>query len=153
MSLELAWATGLFEGEGTIRINKATHRNKGHLCVSIVNTDITVVDFFQKRWPAYRKEATGLDYTRQRRAWVWVTAALKAAAFLREIEPFVVRPIVRERIRTALDFQAVKSMCRGNRTDEYAELQFNSYLWMSELNKRGVEADPNVLDILGKRAA
>ncbi len=35
-TISLAWAGGLFCGEGTIRINKATKRNLSHLVCSMV---------------------------------------------------------------------------------------------------------------------
>lgn len=137
--VELAWAAGLFEGEGTVRINKPTKRNLGHLVVSVVNTDRDVLDFFQQRWPGYMKPATGLDPRRQRPAWVWVVAARRAAEFLRCIRPFLVRRMVMKRIEHALDFQDGKRVGRATRTREYVEEQWFAYLWMRELNARGVQ--------------
>lgn len=138
----IAWAAGLFEGEGSIRINKATKRNLGHLVVSVVNTDYQVLEFFQRRWPGYLKRATGLRPD-QRPAWVWVVAARKAAAFLEAISPFVVRDIVKARIDCALKFQRDKAVPGATRvSDEYRAEQFGSYLWMKELNMRGITAQP-----------
>ena len=134
---ELVWAAGLFEGEGTVRINKPTRRNCGTLIVSVVNTDRDVLDFFQARWPGYMKRATGLG-PRQRPAWVWVIAARRAAAFLRLIQPFIVRARVLERIDVALQFQDDKVVGR-NRPAHYVESQWHSYWWMRELNVRGVD--------------
>jgi hypothetical protein len=85
-SFELAWAAGLFEGEGTVRINVPTRRNCGALLVSVVNTDREVIDFFQRRWPGYMKTAHRPSL-RHRPAWVWVVAAHRAAAFLGAIRP------------------------------------------------------------------
>lgn len=141
--LELAWAAGLFEGEGTVRINKPTRRNLGHLAVSVVNTDRQVVDFFQARWPGYMKAATGLDPTRQRPAWVWCIAARKAADFLAAIRPFVVRDKVRVKIDHGIYFQGQKKPYNAKRTAQeaydYAEDQWCAYWWMCELNTRGVQ--------------
>lgn len=135
--VELAWAAGLFEGEGTVRINKPGRRNWGHLAVSVVNTDRQVVEWFQSRWPGYMKVATGMRPS-QRQAWVWVTAAKRAATFLAAIRPFVVRDRVRERIDHGLDFQAQKRVgVRAARDSQYAEDQWNAYWWMCELNVRG----------------
>lgn len=142
LTSELAWTAGLFEGEGTIRINKATTRNLGHLVASVVNTDRQVVDYFQQRWPAYLRPATGLRPD-QRDAWVWVTAARKAAAFLRAIEPFIVTDRVKEKIRVGLQFQDGKWAPGTGRyrspeeRRQYHEEQFNAWLWMKELNVRG----------------
>lgn len=134
---ELAWAAGLFEGEGTVRINKATWRNLGHLCVSVCNTDREVVEFFQVRWPGYLKPATGLRPD-QRPAWVWVIAARRAAAFLRDVAPFIQTTRVAGKIKVGLEFQDGKSRCHAVcRAPSYAMDQFASYLYMRELNVRG----------------
>jgi hypothetical protein len=137
---ELAWAAGLFEGEGSVRINKPTRRCCGALLASVVNTDIEVVQFFQERWPTRRlRSATGLDVERTRPAWVWITAARRAAAFLQEIRPFVVRGIVKARIDHGLAFQAQKrsGVKKDDRYEQYIEDQWNAYWWMCELNQRG----------------
>lgn len=136
---ELAWAAGLFEGEGCIRINKSTKRNLGALIVAVTNTDEQVIDFLHSRWGGCKKPASGLRAD-QRRAWVWVTASRRAALFLKAIEPFVVRDIVRERIRVGLQFQAGKSTT-SRVSDEYREDQFNAYQWMCHLNTRGRGAE------------
>lgn len=136
---DLAFAAGLMEGEGTVRINAATARNKGALIVSCVNTDRQLIDFLNDRWPGYCKPATGLREN-QRPATVWTIAARQALAFLDEIEPFVVSDRMKERIATARWFQEIKSKHWTARTDEdYAEA-FHCYLWMAELNFRGVAA-------------
>lgn len=142
---DLAWAAGLFEGEGTVRINKPSRRNTGALLASVVNTDRQVSEWFQTRWPGFMKRATGLDPSRQRPAWVWVVAARRAVAFLSAIRPFVVRDLVRARIDHGLAFQAEKSASPlVNRSVAYAEQQWIAYWWMRELNARGVEvACPN----------
>lgn len=139
MTQELAWAAGLFEGEGTIRINKATKRNLGALVVSVVSTDAQITDFFQARWPGHMKQGTGLT-ERQRPAWVWVIAARQAAAFIREVLPYFRRDVVRERSWLGLEFQDQKLAGRANRSDEYREQQWSYYLQMRELNLRGAEA-------------
>jgi hypothetical protein len=138
--IELAWAAGLFEGEGTVRINKPGVRNWGHVAVSVVNTDRQVVDWFQARWPGYMRPATGLRED-QRDAWVWVIAARRAIAFLEQIKPFVVRDAVREKISVAIDFQQQKRndvrLLSYEDRYSYAEQQWNAYWWMRVLNKRG----------------
>lgn len=138
--LEMAWAAGLFEGEGTVRINKPSVRNWGALIVSVVNTDRQIVDWFQARWPGYMKAATGLR-PEQRDAWVWVIAAGVAVDFLRAIRPFVVRDAVRAKIDHGLEFQAQKSKRVRFMSDleryNYAQEQWNAHWWMCHLNERG----------------
>lgn len=133
---DLAWAAGLFEGEGSVRINKPARRNWGSLTASVVNTDREIVDFFQDRWPGYCKAATGLR-PEQRPAWVWVIAARQAAAFLEAIRPFVRSTRVRTKIAYGLEFQAQKLSGLACRTQAYCEVQWNAYWWMAELNARG----------------
>lgn len=135
---ERAWAAGLFEGEGSIRINKATKRNLGHLVVSVTNTDREILDFFQARWPGHMKPTRGLRVD-QREAWQWLTAANKAAAFLCDLMPFFQTSRVIEKAKFALDYQGDKSSLKAvYLSDRYREEQFNAYLWMKELNVRGV---------------
>jgi len=147
--LELAWAAGLFEGEGTVRINKPTKRNMGALIVSVTNTDRQIVDWFQTRWPGYMKGVSGMRPD-QRPAWAWVIAAHVAAGFLTSIRPYIVRDIVLERIDHGLQFQAGKTRracATGNRSRKYAEAQWNAYWWMCELNKRGVRKPMPIVDV------
>lgn len=144
--IELAWAAGLFEGEGTVRISRPAPRNWGSLTASVVNTDRQVLDWFQARWPGYMKAATGLR-PEQRDAWVWVIAAQRASVFIRLIRPFVVRDAVRDKIDHALAFQDqkrrnVRWMGDAERYT-YAEDQWNSHWWMCELNKRGRQPQAN----------
>lgn len=139
---ELAFAAGLMEGEGSVRINSLTKRNKGALIVSCVNTDKELIDFLQERWPGYCKPATGLR-PNQRPAFVWVIAARQALSFLEEIEPYVVTLRMRERIETARWWQEIKAKHWSRRTEEDAEESFNCWHWMRELNARGVaSSDP-----------
>jgi len=130
-------AAGLMEGEGTVRINQPTKRNKGALLVSMVNTDFELIDWMQARWPGYCKPATGLREN-QRPAMVWVIASLRALAFLEQIEPFVVTTRMRERIKTARWWQGIKAKHWRYRTEADYEEAFNCFHWMKELNACGV---------------
>lgn len=134
---ELAFAAGLMEGEGTVRINAITKRNKGALAVSCVNTDSELIDWLHDRWGGYCKPATGLG-PRQRPAFVWVIAANQALSFLEAIEPHVVTTRMRERIAMARRWQALKAVHWRDRDEAWAEAHFVEYLWAAELNKRGV---------------
>jgi len=139
---ELVMAAGLMEGEGTVRLNRPTKRNKGTLIVSMVNTDPEIIDFMQSRWPGYCKPATGLR-AGQRPAMVWVIAARQALAFLEQIEPFVITHRMRERIATARRWQRIKAKHWRYRTEADYEESFNCWHWMAELNRRGVQTCPD----------
>lgn len=132
---ELAWAAGLFEGEGSVRISKPALRNWGSLNVDVPNTDHEIIAFFADRWhgSVHHVEQQG----RRREYWRWRCASLHAATFLRAIEPFVVTERVRGRIAHGLAFQDQKLKSRAARTEEYREAQWIAYWWMAELNLRG----------------
>lgn len=134
---EFAFAAGLIEGEGTVRISKPTQRNTGHLVVSCVNTNRQLTDWLQERWSGYCKPATGLR-PEQRPAFVWTIAARRALAFLEAIEPYAVSDRMRERIETARWWQQIKSKHWRDRFEPDFEESFNCYHWMRALNKRGV---------------
>jgi hypothetical protein len=134
---DLAFAAGLMEGEGTVRINKPTRRNRGALIVSCVNTDRWLIDFLHDRWAGSLK--TG-GVVGQRGVIVWTIASRQALAFLTQIEPYVVSKRMRLRIDTARWWQKIKSKhWRYRIEDDYAEA-FACYHWMRELNARGVTA-------------
>ncbi len=135
---ELCWAAGLFEGEGTIRINKPTGRNTGHLVCSVVNTDREVVVFFQARWPGYMKRATGLRDD-QREAWVWTVAARQAERFLLDVLPYLYTERVWTKAQWGLAFQSQKSMSPSvNRSPEYKADQWDFYDGMRAMNQQGI---------------
>jgi len=141
---ELAWAAGLFEGEGTIRINKATRSNLGHLVACVVNTDRQILEFFAARWGG-RVNRHSLAGPNAKPAWYWTVGAGRAAAFIRDILPFLLTDRVRQKASVGVRFQDGKSRDPGvNRTIEYAEAQWCDYMWMAELNARGVRNCPDV---------
>lgn len=135
--IELVWAAGMFEGEGSIRINSATVRNNGALLVDMVNTDEEVIAFFQDHWPGYMRGpifVTGnrKPYYRYRRA-AWM-----AADFIVDILPYLRTERVRRKALLGLGYQAQKSVqATVNRTPEYAERQRLYFALMKNLNHRG----------------
>lgn len=133
IEVELAWAAGLFEGEGSVRISKPAARNWGSLNVDVPNTDEVLVRFFHERWGGSVSHHPAV--LRRRGYWRWRIAAKQAATFLAAIRPYVVSERVAEKIDHGLAFQAQK---QPNRSDEgYREDQWNAYWWMAHLNTRG----------------
>jgi hypothetical protein len=145
--IDLAWAAGVFEGEGSIRINTPTKRNFGSLLADMVNTDRQITQVFADAWGGYHREVPSAG---ERQAfWRWRIAALQAAAFLREIEPFIRTDKYRERIRLGLEFQAQKSSLHAVcRAPEYRLMQRNYYERMAMLNLRGVRDQPTAVRML-----
>lgn len=136
-SHELAFAAGLMEGEGSVRINAITKRNKGALIVSMTNTNRQLIDWMNSRWPGYCRPMSSQQPNRKP-AWVWAIAANQALAFLESIEPYVVSDRMKERINTARWWQRIKAKHWRYRTEADFEESFNCWHWMAELNRRGV---------------
>jgi hypothetical protein len=87
--IDLSWAAGIIEGEGSITINKETRRNSGALIVCISNTDPQLVAWFHDRFGGYFKANTPPTRTNHRQAWKWAIASNMAAEFLRLIRPYL----------------------------------------------------------------
>lgn len=132
--VELAWAAGLFEGEGNIRINKPTKRNLGALICSVTNCDPRIVGFFQERWPGYLKPTTKMrEYHSD--AWCWVIAARQAETFLVTLLDHFVTERTWTRAMLGLEFQAQKTRFNQfTRTEEYRSRQWEFYWAMRAWN-------------------
>lgn len=136
--LELAVAAGLMEGEGSVRLNSVTRKNKGALIVSMANTNVEIIDWMNSRWPGHCKPVAGLR-DNQKPAWRWVIASRQALAFLMKIRPFIVTERMRLRIEAAELWQQIKAKPWQHRTEADYEEAFNCWHWMSHLNRRGIE--------------
>jgi len=134
----LAWMAGIFEGEGSIRIDKPTRRNMGSLVIDLPNTDKEITDPFFTEWGGhYRKvEACG----RKRAYWRWRIASRNAFAFLLELYPYFRTERVRRRAELGISFQRQKQMHGGRVPAGYLERQVEYYEKMKVLNRRGYQA-------------
>ena len=137
---ELAYAAGLFDGEGSIMLRPRRPRNNGTLIVSMSNTDAALIAWMKERWGGFAK-----PYRMQgnrKPAWSWCLAARAAARFLSAIQPYVVSPRNKQRIRLALDFQASKSLSHAElRSPEYATWVDARLVDMAALNRRGLPSE------------
>ncbi|MDP9350375.1 MAG: hypothetical protein M3P51_02365 [Chloroflexota bacterium] len=133
--VDLAWAAGLFEGEGSVRINPVTDRNWGHLTASVTSIDADIVGFFHDRWGGYCKSVS--VGPGRRPAFAWLIAARRAAAFLSQIQPYLRSERMREKVEWGLAFQAQKRL--GARGEEYRATQQQYAERMAELNLRGLK--------------
>jgi hypothetical protein len=135
---ELAWAAGMFEGEGSVRINAPSPRNLGALLCDLPNTDEQVVAFYQQRWPGYMRQVLTPEDGSRRDFWRWRCAARVAAGFLSDVLPYLRTDRVREKALLGLEFQAGKSTTHAIcRAPEYAARQRDYYDRMTALNLRG----------------
>src|SRR5262245_43395380 len=94
---KLAWARGLFEGEGTSTIGVRKSNETYRLIATVRNTDISIVEFFYHRWSGWLQPAYGSRPGRKP-AWYWTVAGPRAERFLRAIEPFVFTERVRMKL-------------------------------------------------------
>jgi hypothetical protein len=143
---ELAWAAGMFEGEGSIRISTHTHTNKGLLVCDMVNVQPEVTAFFHERWGGYHR---GVRVPAPRRSyWRWRIAARQVLPFLEGIRPHLRTAHYKEKADLALEYQGQKTSRRSiNRTPEYAAAQVRYYERMRDLNVRGCTEDQDPLVI------
>jgi len=133
-----SWAAGFFDGEGCIRVNKPTKRNLGNLCVSISNTDEAVVRWFQKKWPGYFKPYRDCKNKNRKPAFMWIIASLNAVAFLKYIQPYVKRGVIKTKIRLAIEYQEQK-LQHASYDEAYRKKQWEWYYRFRVLNQRGTE--------------
>lgn len=140
--LDLAWAAGIMEGEGTIRIARE-HRATGAigvLYVSMSNTDTELVGWFHERWPGHVSAQRGPLSQRPgwAQAWRWELKQRRAAAFLEQIGPYVKSQRVRQKLDLALEFQSQKAFLgRSPLRFAYVAAQLAFYERMRELNQKG----------------
>ena len=134
---ELAWAAGLFEGEGTVTIGRRGYDDTYRLIVTIQMTDPEVISWFDTRWPGWTQIAPRPG--RRKPAYVWTLNAQRAEAFLQDIEPFIQSSRVRAKVDVAFRFRALQAILkRVGRGPAYKDAQRALYGEMRTLNRRGV---------------
>lgn len=141
--VERAWAAGLFEGEGTVTYSAVDDGAHTRLYVYVANTDFEVVAFFQERWPGAgirRRVHTNPNY---RDFYAWRISSMRAAAFLREIQPFLRTERVRAKVALALEAEAARRLggfTSAEDVEQYRAL-FDSYRErLRAMNRRGRQA-------------
>jgi hypothetical protein len=139
---EIYWQAGMFEGEGSIRINKPTKRNFAVLLVDLANTDESIVRRFQSYWGGSVLYHTQ-NNPNSKPYWRWRASSLKAWDFLLAMWPCLRTEKYQRRAVVGLDFQIAKLSANRARwlpADEksaYRARQLSSYETMKALNLRG----------------
>lgn len=132
------WAAGIFEGEGSIHISRQRRDGTAYctLVISVSQVDREMLDILAAKWggPIYAIKRSG---SRSRQAFSWSLRARQAAAFLRDIEPFVRTARIRKKVKLGLEFQGQKSLRRPDHTPEYRRRQLHYRDRMATLNERG----------------
>lgn len=130
----LSWAAGLFEGEGTVSITNSGRRGYTRPLVALTSVDPETIAVLQSRWPgrvrAYQPKGNA------RVAMTWhLDARLPIIRFLSDIQPFVRRPAVREKIAIVIDDIAARE--QGARRPGYLDDCRERRERIRVLNKRG----------------
>lgn len=103
--VDLAWAAGMFEGEGTITITGARKYSRSVVCLT--STDFQIVQFYQDRWPGLvidnpqRKAA-------HKPARTWRLQGNFIVGFLLDILPFLRTEAEREKAELVLESQRAR---------------------------------------------
>lgn len=140
---ERAYAAGLIDGEGCLHISKhgqagGTSARVGQITlhVTVRNTAIGMVEFFQARWGG-TISAFAENPTRNRKAqWAWVVTANVALSFLDDVHEFLT--VKQRQSQLCRRFQRYVQRTGRKRTDKIARLQERFYVEMKRLNWRGL---------------
>lgn len=137
---DVAWAAGLFEGEGAVmiaRTNGNPARKSYFLQLVVAMTDEEPVRWLAETWGGSLHRQHVVKHWRP--SLRWVTSGNDAAAFLRDIEPFVKSDRLRRKVELALAFQAQKQRFgRGKPApEEYHTRQYDFWERMRRLNLKG----------------
>jgi len=131
--LDLAYAAGMFEGEGTVTITRAGRRGYSRGVVTLTSVDRETVDFYQSRWEgAINSRDPGGN---ARIAWVWLLTGPGMYRFLFQVRPHLRRTLVREKFEVAMAGYLARQ--QGTRRDGYSEKMEEFRLQMRKLNHRG----------------
>lgn len=135
---DLAWAAGIYEGEGNTAIaDFRPGMQLGTLRASVTNSDLDIVAFFQDNWPGYvyDREARSDQHRPTSR---WTVQSLKAQAFLLDIQPYIKSDRKQKIVRIGLAFQTHKSRDPSiNRSSSYREAGELLRAEMTALNTLG----------------
>lgn len=113
-SSDLAWAAGLFDGEGCIVIRKPAGQNRKAYVVQLTLANVhrpALERFIQISGVGYLRARTFLRGEKWRKVWVWQTAAAKAEQVLKKLRPFLT--IKAEEADLALEFRRLPRTFRG----------------------------------------
>lgn len=142
---ERAYAAGLIDGEGCIRIchrfQKRTHVSEQFwMSVQVNATSSDMIDYLHSRWGGSKAELDSSQPNR-RRIYRWVITSKQAAQFLEDIYPFLV--VKKEQAMFARSFQVLSRRWGrhgGGRPIAILGFQRSVFEKMKELNKRGIAA-------------
>jgi hypothetical protein len=137
--MDLAWAAGIFEGEGTVTLNSMGSKPYTRLVACLTSTDKEIALFFSERWAGklYLVDMVKRGMLNAKDAWCWRQECAKGAIFLAQILPFVRTRRVREKIALALHAQAARQPGPSKDPAGYRAMHHKFRERMKVLNHRG----------------
>ncbi|MDD4905916.1 MAG: LAGLIDADG family homing endonuclease [Methylobacter tundripaludum] len=127
INTDLAYLAGIFDGEGTIFIEKSKTANRKHdyrfrLTVNICSTDEWLIKWLKQCWGGYVYfEARKIKNNNLKNAWHWSLQNRKAAEFLKNIIGYL--HIKLPQAKLALKFQAHMQQ-GGHRTKDKSDQNY-----------------------------
>lgn len=139
-----AYAAGLFDGEGMIRMTSHIHRDKVTRiyqiqCVLGVVHRPVIEALKEEYGGSIHENRHDLRSPRNRIVFQWAIASQKAASFMRRIQPYVV--IKRDQLELALEFQSHIDEWRGklgNRAGFHPDRD-KVFAWRADVARRLTE--------------
>lgn len=141
LPIDLAWAAGFFEGEGTVAISFSRNRH-ARVHVTIANNDKQTLDFFQEHWSGcFYLRKRDKTKTKANDTWWWsINAIVQTDHFLKTVMPYLRTDRVRSKFRLALECNEFKFKHRSRDFEGYRERMLEFYMRMKLLNRRGRKA-------------
>lgn len=139
---DLAWAAGMFEGEGTVTITKAGGSSgfyrygNTRALVSLTSTDPEIVAFFHARWPGVLRSFTPRGNAKQATTWT-LNVGEAIWRFLDDLEPHLRTGA--ERLKFSIVKADVESRIQGSRDPKYRQERHERRMLIRSLNRRGRE--------------
>lgn len=152
--LDLAWAAGIIDGEGSIGIRKVTYTTrKGYTRYAVAlecgNTDIRMLKELQKFFGGSINSRTCLPHINSKPLWTWTLGSKAAYLTISQILPYL--RVKRERAELAIHFYEScrdykyttqqdskgRIVSRSFRSNDEMYRREELFLIMRELNKRG----------------
>ena len=134
-AIDLAWATGLFEGEGTVTISTGGQSGYARGVIIITNTDTQVLQFFQSRWGGTIRPMSKTS-NRARQAYSWrMNSGRRVVQFIKQLLPYVQTTRVRTKMELILEFELFRAQAAYRPDYKIKSVEFLER--MRELNHRG----------------
>ena len=139
--LDCAYAAGIIDGEGCIRLNirKAPKRagvGQITLLVHVTNTALVMLEWLNARWPAPIHYIKAKEERNCKAQGQWTLTANNALHFLDDIAPYMV--VKREQLKVGRRFQRYLQRGGRHRSEKLLAIQMKFALRLKELNHRGL---------------